>query len=53
MENRYKIMLIEDSRTQAEQIRQLFEREGWDVAAESSAESALDRLSSEERGGGE
>ncbi len=44
MEQRQRIMLIEDSRTQAEQFRGLFERQGWDVVMAHTAESALDQL---------
>lgn len=44
MEQHQRIMLIEDSRTQAEQFRGLFERQGWDVSVASTAESALDQL---------
>lgn len=44
MNDTYKIMLIEDSRTQAERVRSLFEREGWAVILAQSAENALDQL---------
>jgi two-component system NtrC family sensor kinase len=37
-------MLIEDSRTQAQRIRSLFEGEGWEGAYAPSAEGALDQL---------
>ncbi len=39
-----RILLIEDSRTQAERVRLMLEKEGWRVSCASSAESALDDL---------
>lgn len=40
----YRVMLIEDSRTQAERFRALLEQEGWEVRYAPSAEAALDEL---------
>jgi two-component system, NtrC family, sensor kinase len=36
-----RIMIVEDSATQAFQLRTLFEKEGWQVSCASTAESAL------------
>ncbi|MBZ5584504.1 MAG: response regulator [Acidobacteriia bacterium] len=44
-EQQRRILLVEDSHTQAERFRALFHDEGWDVACVSSAEEALERLS--------
>ncbi len=44
MQKRPEILLVEDSRTQAERLRGLFEGEGWQVTAMPSAEAALDEL---------
>jgi PAS domain S-box-containing protein len=39
-----RILVVEDSRTQAERVRVLLEREGWEVACAASAEAALDQI---------
>jgi PAS domain S-box-containing protein len=44
MQEQYRIMLIEDSRTQAERVRALLEKEGWEVICAASSEAALDEL---------
>ncbi len=44
-EQRRRILLVEDSRTQAERFRVLFLAQGWDVTWVSTAEEALERLS--------
>jgi two-component system NtrC family sensor kinase len=41
----YRILVVEDSRTQAQQLRELLEREGWEMAWAGSAEPALEQLS--------
>jgi PAS domain S-box-containing protein len=44
MEGSYRILLVEDSRTQAARFEALFTSEGWEVACSLTAEEALDRL---------
>ncbi len=44
MEHPYQIMVVEDSETQALQMRYLLEREGWQVLSAATAESSLDAL---------
>jgi two-component system NtrC family sensor kinase len=39
-----RILIVEDSETQALQLRYLLEEEGWDVVRASTAESALEEL---------
>src|ERR1700675_1493631 len=38
------ILIVEDSETQALQLRYLLEQEGWEVARASTAESAMEEL---------
>ena len=40
----YRIMVVEDSRTQAESLGELFRGEGWEVVCVGRAESAFDEL---------
>jgi two-component system NtrC family sensor kinase len=44
MEPASQILIVEDSETQALQLRYLLEEEGWDVVRASTAESALEEL---------
>src|ERR1700686_578778 len=44
MGSRYRIMVVEDSETQALKMRYVLEAEGWEVISASSAETSLDAL---------
>ncbi len=44
MEPASQILIVEDSETQALQLRYLLEEEGWEVVRASTAESALEEL---------
>ncbi len=44
MEPTYEILIVEDSETQALQLRYLLEEEGWEVLRTSTGELALDEL---------
>jgi PAS domain S-box-containing protein len=44
MEVSYRILLVEDSRTQAARFERLFTKEGWDVICAVTAEEALELL---------
>jgi len=44
METRHRIMVVEDSETQALKMRYVLEGEGWEVVSASSAECSLDAL---------
>jgi DNA-binding response OmpR family regulator len=44
MEPVFQILIVEDSETQALQLRYLLEEEGWEVARASTAEEALEEL---------
>jgi two-component system NtrC family sensor kinase len=44
MERPYQILIVEDSETQALQLRYLLEDEGWEVVRTSTAETALEEL---------
>jgi chemotaxis response regulator CheB len=44
MEPVYQILIVEDSETQALQLRYLLEEEGWEVLRASTGESALEEL---------
>jgi len=43
-ETPYRILLVDDSPTQAAQLRHLFEQQGWRVSIAASGEAALERL---------
>jgi two-component system, NtrC family, sensor kinase len=45
MGSHYRIMVVEDSETQALKMRYVLEAEGWEVISTSSAETSLDALS--------
>src|SRR5580704_3595282 len=44
MQNAFRIMLVEDSATQAFKLRVLLEEQGWEVSVAGSAEAALAEL---------
>lgn len=44
MGSRHRIMVVEDSETQALKMRYVLEAEGWEVISASSAETSLDAL---------
>ena len=44
MDRRYRIMLVEDSQTQAIKLRYVLEKEGWEVTWAATAQKAMEEI---------